>query len=285
MQFPLPGSPPNWSYQLTSRRNAPILTDESPKEDLMFKPVKKKSLADAVFEQLRDQIVRGELEPGSSLPAERLLSEKLEVNRGAVREALKRLEQARLVSRRHGGATRVLDYRETAGTDLLGALLMRADGSINTKVARSVMEMRSAIAADMARLCARRGDEKIVNALGDVLERMEAVEDDPHALSELDLEFWGTLLEGADNVAYQLAFNSLRETYDKFRGILAGFLVEELSDLEARRAILAAVRDGREEAAEERARKLMTMGETLIGELMNSLNEEERRNGEPHGNE
>jgi DNA-binding FadR family transcriptional regulator len=162
---------------------------------------------------------------------------------------------------------------------------VRADGSINTKVARSVMEMRSAIAADMARLCARRGDEKIVNALGDVLERMEAVEDDPHALSELDLEFWGTLLEGADNVAYQLAFNSLRETYDKFRGILAGFLVEELSDLEARRAILAAVRDGREEAAEERARKLMTMGETLIGELMNSLNEEERRNGEPHGNE
>jgi DNA-binding FadR family transcriptional regulator len=256
------------------------MTRESVQEESMFEPVTKKSLADAVFEQLRDQIVRGKLDPGSALPAERVLSEKLEVNRGAVREALKRLEQARLVSRRHGGATRVLDYRETAGTDLLAALLVRADGSINTKVARSVMEMRSAIAADMARLCARRGDGQTVDALEEVLGQMEAAGSDVHALSALDLEFWATLLEGADNIAYRLAFNSLRETYDKFRTILAGYLAEELSDLNARRAIVEAVRQGREEEAEARTRELLTMGEKLIADLMNSLNVEETGDGE-----
>ena len=94
----------------------------------MFKPVEKKSLADAVFEQLRDQIVSGRMEPGEALPAERVLSEQLDVNRGAVREALKRLEQARLISIRHGGATRVLDYRTNAGTDLLAELLIDANG-------------------------------------------------------------------------------------------------------------------------------------------------------------
>ena len=37
------------------------------------------------------------------------------VNRGAVREALKRLEQIRLVSMHQGGRTRARDWREAAG--------------------------------------------------------------------------------------------------------------------------------------------------------------------------
>lgn len=57
----------------------------------MLKPVRKQSLSDAVFTQLRDQIVSGALAPGEPLPAERLLCEALGVNRGSVREALRRL--------------------------------------------------------------------------------------------------------------------------------------------------------------------------------------------------
>ena len=61
----------------------------------MFKPIERKSLADSVYEQLRDAIVGGEFPAGSSLPSERQLREQLGVNRGALREALKRLEEAR----------------------------------------------------------------------------------------------------------------------------------------------------------------------------------------------
>ena len=78
--------------------------------DSTFKPVKKKSLATAVFEQLRDRILQGKLKPGENLPSERILVERLQVNRGAVREGLKRLEQAGLVSITQGGATSVLDF-------------------------------------------------------------------------------------------------------------------------------------------------------------------------------
>ena len=56
----------------------------------VFKPVKKKSLATAVFEQLRDRILDGDIRPGDNLPSERILVERLQVNRGAVREGLKR---------------------------------------------------------------------------------------------------------------------------------------------------------------------------------------------------
>ena len=41
----------------------------------MFEQVKKQSLSNAVFEQLRDRIVRGEMEVGDPLPAERILAE------------------------------------------------------------------------------------------------------------------------------------------------------------------------------------------------------------------
>ena len=54
----------------------------------MYEPEKKKSVSDVVFDQLRDQIVSGVLLPGEALPGERQLCEMLEVNRGAVREAL-----------------------------------------------------------------------------------------------------------------------------------------------------------------------------------------------------
>jgi DNA-binding FadR family transcriptional regulator len=237
----------------------------------MFKPVEKKSLADAVFEQLRDQIVSGRMEPGEALPAERVLSEQLDVNRGAVREALKRLEQARLVSIRQGGATRVLDYRTNAGTDLLAELLMNSNGEINTKVARSVMEMRSALGSDIARLCAKRGGDEIDDQLEDILERMDSNAGELPALQELAMEFWATLVEGADNVAYQLAFNSLRETYSKFQGILAGFFADELTDRQTHRLIAQAVREGREDDAEFYARDLVKLGESLISDLMDAL--------------
>ena len=93
-----------------------------------LRPVRKQSLSDAVFEQLRDQIVSGAMVPGAALPAERVLCEALGVNRGSVREALKRLQQSRLVSVRHGGTSHVLDYRASAGLDLLADLIVTAAG-------------------------------------------------------------------------------------------------------------------------------------------------------------
>jgi len=123
----------------------------------MLKPIHKTSLSDAVFEQLRGEILSGSLRVGESLPAERALCEMLDVNRGAIREALKRLAQARLVSTAHGGGTQVLDFRRMAGLDLLSALLFTPDGGIDRMVARSVIEMRSLLAPEISRLAALLG--------------------------------------------------------------------------------------------------------------------------------
>ncbi|MGB1580837.1 MAG: FadR/GntR family transcriptional regulator [Nevskiales bacterium] len=69
----------------------------------MFEAVAKQSLSEAVFDQLRSRIIRGDLSAGDELPSERILCDMLGVNRGAVREGIKRLQQAGLVQVRHGG--------------------------------------------------------------------------------------------------------------------------------------------------------------------------------------
>lgn len=239
----------------------------------MFKPVQKKSLADAVFEQLREEIVSGRMEPGEALPAERMLSDMLGVNRGAVREALKRLEQARLISIQQGGATRVLDYRETAGTDLLSALLIRPDASINTHVARSILEMREAIAADIARLCAQRATTEHIVTLADHVATMKEAARDLPALQDMSMAFWRLMAEGADNVAYLLVVNSLDESYSKFKRLLLHVMAEEFTDLDRYAAIVRAVADRDPDEAATEARALMHIGHSLIEQVLVRLDE------------
>ncbi len=235
-----------------------------------LKPVEKKSLSDAVFEQLRDEIVTGAMEPGTALPSERALCEMLGVNRGAVREALKRLEQARLVSIQHGGATRVLDFRETAGTDLLAQLLMKPDGSVNTAVARSVMEMRSAIGVDIVRRCAQRSPD-VADQLHALSDEMAECKGDLSRLKELDMAYWAAMVDASENVAYQLAFNSIRDIYDQLAEVLAHVVSDELRDVEVHRKIADAIGEQDTDSAEFYARDLISRGEKTTQKLAHAI--------------
>src|SRR4051812_28039866 len=179
------------------------------------------------------------MKAGAALPAERALCVALDVNRGAVREALKRLAQARLVSVQHGGASRVLDFRSSAGLELLPDLLLTAGGGFDPVVIRSVIEMRSALAPDIARLAAARGGRAVADALGVIVAAMASTTD-LRQLQALALDFWSALVDGTQNVAYRLAYNSLRQTYDKCMDLLTQALADELGDLDGYAAIASA---------------------------------------------
>ena len=210
---------------------------------LGLEPVARSSLCDAVFDQLAAQILTRRIEP---LPSERDLCKALGVNRGALREALKRLAQAGLIEQRHGGSTTVLDYRRSGGLDLLTRLLFSPNGEPDLKVARSIMEMRAALAPDIARLCALRAGPKLVVQLRAVLDHMrEAAEpEDLERLQVLSLELWELLVTGADNIAYRLAFNTLRHTYEQIREALVIALASELRQINACADLIAAVAAG-----------------------------------------
>ncbi len=230
----------------------------------MLKPVARRSLTDEVYEQLRDQIVAGDRPPGTPLPAERVLCEALGVNRSSVREALRRLQQAGLISVRHGGTSEVQDYRRSAGLDLLADLIVGPAGDLDLAVIRSIFEVRSVLAPDIARLAAQRADDAAVAALEAVVARMRVAAGDLPQLQQLASELWSVLVEASDNVAYQLAHNSLRASYDQCRELFVRVLADEIGDVAGYEAIVRAVagRDGRR--AEGCARELMQRGERAV---------------------
>ena len=55
-------------------------------------------LFEIIFEDLRKQILSGELKPGERLTPERELALKYHTNRNTLREAIRKLEQIRLVT-------------------------------------------------------------------------------------------------------------------------------------------------------------------------------------------
>ena len=229
----------------------------------MLKPIQKKSVSDAVFEQLRDQIVSGTMEAGETLPSERVLADMLQVNRGAVREALKRLEQARLVAIQHGGSTRVLDFQKTAGTELLAELLIGTDGDLRLEVVVGMLELRSALGADIARRCAERTPEA-GTALLKKVQKMGRAKSDLFALRDLDMEFWAIIVEGSKNVAYQLVFNSIYDIYEKLGDILSQVFSEELRDIDGHKKLAESVAEGRVDDAEFYARDLSQRSEQRL---------------------
>jgi DNA-binding FadR family transcriptional regulator len=237
----------------------------------MLRPVRRRALSDEVFEQLREQIVSGALAAGDPLPAERVLCEAFAVNRGSVREALRRLQQARLVSVRHGGTSLVLDFRSSAGLDLLPDLLTGARGEPDLDALRSVLEMRSALGPDVARLAAERASAAERRALGDVVARMRAAGGDLARLQDLSAELWTHLVEASRNIAYRLAYNSLRAPYDLSRTVFTQVLAAEIADVDSHAALAAAVAGGDAAGAEHAARALLRRGESAVKEALGRI--------------
>ena len=168
----------------------------------MLTPVKKTSLATSVYEQLRDHILSGALAPGEDLPAERALSSTLAVNRSAIREALKRLEQAGLIAIHHGGNTVVLDYQRAAGLDLLGALITQEPSR-----QQDLRALRAALLPEVARTAAFQADSHQINRL-DMLSGL--IHSQPREQCEdLENEFWTVLIDASKNLAFRLVFNTI----------------------------------------------------------------------------
>jgi DNA-binding FadR family transcriptional regulator len=232
-----------------------------------LEPVRRTSLASAVFDQLTAEVVSGRIPPGEALPPERELTERLGVNRQAVREALQRMDQLGLVEIRHGEGTRVRDFRQAGGPELLVLLLMSETGVLDAGVVRSIFELRAAVAADAARLCAVRAVPAVVLELTRIVEEMAATTD-AVALLGLSERFWDTVIEGSDNVAYRLLRNGLERVYAPIKDQIAVLIADELADTAAHRRVLNTIAKGDERAAEVAARGVLHRGAEAVAAAM-----------------
>lgn len=226
---------------------------------LAFEPVARASVSDDVYRQLRDAIVGGAIDPGSPLAGERVLAEQFGVNRHAVREAIRRLEQARLVEVSHGGATRVLSWRTHAGLELLAELGASVEDAPGEMV-RSVVEMRLAIGVDAVRLAARRITKSASDELVRHVEELQQRDPAPNAveLAEAYDALWRLIVAASGNIAYQLADNSLVEALQRMPELALQLSEPEITDLVAQHDLVVAIRARAEDEAARLATQLLS---------------------------
>jgi DNA-binding FadR family transcriptional regulator len=216
--------------------------------------VTSQSLPDQVFRQIATAILDGTYETGQNLPAERQLAEVFGVNRHVVREATKRAEQVGLVSVTQGGGTKVLDFKRTAGLDTLALIAeYAAEDKSGAELWRAGFEMRAAIGTDVARLAALRADDQTKQDLVAIANELKAATHGPEIVA-IDLRFWERMLDGADNIAYRLAYNSLIKSAQGAPEIQLAWTIRELETSDYRMPIAKAIAESDSAAAEAAAR-------------------------------
>ncbi len=230
----------------------------------MLKEVERTKLSDQVFNQLRDSILSEGYISGERLPPERELCQLLDVNRSSVREALKRLEQARLIETRQGQGSIVLDFRLNAGFDLLGDMIQPA-GEINEVSLRSIFEFRSLIGPEIARLAAMRIEKPELEALEKVVAKIEDCSgEDVAEFQRLDFEFHSVMAQASENLALLLIQNSVREIYFAYGDYFASIFEEAMKDRGIYRQIYEALFDHNEKLGESICRELIEEGNRLF---------------------
>jgi GntR family transcriptional repressor for pyruvate dehydrogenase complex len=233
---------------MTDAQSAPIV----------FAPVARVAVSEDIYRQLRDAILSGALAAGTALSGERVLAEQFAVNRHAVREAMRRLEQSRLVEVSHGGSTRVLDWRTNAGLELLSELSATGDLAALAML-RSVVEMRLAVGVDAARRAAQRISDPAGDELLTHVERIRAQSPAPDlaALGESYDQLWRLIVAATDNIAYQLADNTLVEALHRFPELALRVSAPEITDLERQHQLVLAITAHDAEVAAEIAHDLL----------------------------
>lgn len=102
-----------------------------------------------VVESLRSMIEADSLLPGDKIPSERELSDRLNVGRSSVREALRALELLGLIETRRGEGTFIRDFQEHKLVELLGTFFLQ-----DKKVQEDLAETKRLIEIDCLRIVA-----------------------------------------------------------------------------------------------------------------------------------
>jgi DNA-binding FadR family transcriptional regulator len=229
-----------------------------------MKGQKRKSLGEQLYEELSRDIIHGRVMAGANLLPERKLAEARGLNRGAVREAMKRLEQMRLISTVHGGGNRVASWQQVAGLELLPELLVKEGGLPDFDMLRALLELRACLGVDAARLAAQKSTLDQVAFLQVIVDEMRLRPNDVEYQQEAALRFWSALVLASGNQIYVMAFNSLALCWERYGAHLRHLLSDELRAVSEYQAIVSACQKRNAELASKHARQLVQMASNQV---------------------
>ena len=242
-----PGLPRRKDGKPSAHGNAAALpsvaaNEPQPRTPLSFEPIHTRRAFEEICQRIREQLAAGALKPGDKLPPERELAQQLGVGRNALREALRSLEIAGIVTLRKG----------VKG----GAFIREGDPERMNEVVRDMLSLGSISVADLTearvhiqdlvvRLACERAGEDDLDALQANIDRTERMTADGEYLARVECsrEFYRLLGRSTHNPLLAMVVESVTEVLMQFvyARVAAGGKPQPRL-VEKRRAFLEALR-------------------------------------------
>jgi GntR family transcriptional regulator, transcriptional repressor for pyruvate dehydrogenase complex len=182
-------------------------------EDFLPK-LKKMTLVEDFIRRFEEMILSGKLGVGEKLPSERDLAIRLGVSRPVVHEGLIDLAAKGLISRLSNGGAVINDYRIDGSLSMLNTLLNFQSGTIEPKLAKDVVALRTLLEVENIRLAAQSRSEAQLAFLNTLLAEEDIIDiSDFEAVALLDFRFHHAIAMASNNAFYPLLVNSFKPLY------------------------------------------------------------------------
>jgi GntR family negative regulator for fad regulon and positive regulator of fabA len=180
---------------------------------------KAQSPAGFAEEYIVESIWSGRFPVESILPAERELSELIGVTRTTLREVLQRLARDGWLTIQHGKPTKVNNFWETAGPNILETLA-RLDQDGISELIDNMLAARTSVTAIFIRAALKKHPSKVIEALRD----HSKVEEDGRLFANFDYSATHALALASENQVYVLTMNGFKGLYSRIGGYYFSFV-------------------------------------------------------------
>ncbi len=174
---------------------------------------KAQSPAGFAEEYIVESIWSGRFPPGTILPAERELSELIGVTRTTLREVLQRLARDGWLTIKHGKPTKVNNFWETSGLNILETLA-RLDEDGIPELVDHLLAARTNLSAVFIRGAIRNQQDKTI----EILNSHNDIPDDGKTFAQCDYQLNHDLAFASGNPVYVLMMNGFRGMYSRIGG-------------------------------------------------------------------
>lgn len=225
----------------------------------MTVPVTRSSLVDALVAQLRQDVLSGRYPPGSYLPPERELADGYGVTRTSLKHAIVRLSQAGLLETRHGVGTRVRDYEQYGGPELLPMLA----ASVGAEWMAEIFQVRRQVGALVAAQAATGAGPAECRRLRALLAQLAEAKD-AGAAQLVECEMHRVIAAATRNRVYRLLVNTLLNTYMEVREGFRGAFTDPAAAAARIAPVVGEICAGRRDGAHAAADAYLAQTEDLM---------------------
>ncbi len=225
--------------------------------------VTKTKFHEQIVNQVQVLIEKGRLKHGDQLPPERELAGIFKVSRHSVREAIRVLEQKKVLKSRPGSGTFIILEDQSSVIDSLTSAILREKNTL-----AEIFQFRELLEPQIAGLAARNAGKKDIMVLENLLEQQQKAPDNNMVSKEIDEKFHLALAQATGNsvlLQVQALFGHilLKSRHENFQSPHRNKL-----SVKGHKKILNAIKAGDSKAAN----KLMAGHLQAIRELVISTN-------------